>query len=117
MAAGEEMETPDTSPQILVDMSAVWPLSEPKIGGQVMADRLAGHDPSRYRGWKAEQVTKAVKMFGMSARSVWVPELGKSAQGYDREELIEAFNVYVVGLDEEPVDDPSDDFVMVGVAD
>jgi S-DNA-T family DNA segregation ATPase FtsK/SpoIIIE len=122
MAAGEELDPGEdiVSTTILVDMTAVWPLSEYKIAGQALAERLSEFNPGRYLGWTAEQVTKAVKPFGMEAKSVWVSDLGKSLRGYDRDALIEAYNTFVAGLEDEaqgPVEESEDDFETVGVAD
>ncbi|PLW71562.1 cell division protein FtsK, partial [Streptomyces sp. DJ] len=65
-ALGEEPETdPGTSFDLLADVLAVVPAAEAKVWNETLAERLAELRPEVYDGWAAEQLTTALKPFGI----------------------------------------------------
>jgi hypothetical protein len=60
-AAGQTPEPDTNDTTLLHDLLEVIPASEPKVWGEVAAERLATHRPARYAGWSTEQLTTALK--------------------------------------------------------
>ncbi|MDT0307194.1 cell division protein FtsK [Streptomyces sp. DSM 44917] len=91
-AAGEEMET-TAGPgyDLLADILAVMP--EPKAWNETVAGRLASLRPEVYSGWGPEQLTAALKPFGIATGQVWGrTEGGKGAnrRGIERAHITAA---------------------------
>ncbi|WP_185836537.1 cell division protein FtsK [Streptomyces sp. WAC 06783] len=62
---------------LLADILAVAKAEEPKLWNEVVVTRLAELRPGAYGGWKAEQLTAALKPFGVPTGQVW----GKTEDG------------------------------------
>ncbi|MEU6891542.1 cell division protein FtsK [Streptomyces sp. NPDC046557] len=87
-AAGQAPETEKTaSYDLLRDLLAVVPVEEPKVWNEVAVARLAELRPDVYGGWEAEQLTAALKPYGIPTGQVWgKTEDGKGAnrRGFER---------------------------------
>jgi DNA segregation ATPase FtsK/SpoIIIE, S-DNA-T family len=72
----------------------VVPAGEAKVWNQTVVARLAELRPEAYRGWEAEQLTAALKPYGISVGQVWGtdPQTGEGAnrRGIDRRAVAEA---------------------------
>ncbi|MGW7514622.1 cell division protein FtsK [Streptomyces sp. NPDC054796] len=65
-ALGEEPEAEaSASFDLLRDVLAVVPASEPKVWNELLAERLAELRPEVYEGWAAEQLSAALKPLGI----------------------------------------------------
>ncbi|MFD8545787.1 FtsK/SpoIIIE domain-containing protein [Streptomyces sp. NPDC059649] len=70
-ALGEDTETPaGPTYDLLADIAAVVPLSEERVWNERIAARLAELRPEVYGGWKGENVTSALKPYGIKTRDV-----------------------------------------------
>ncbi|MCP9207106.1 cell division protein FtsK [Streptomyces cucumeris] len=77
-ALGEEPETDRTAAfDLLADVLAVVAADEPKVWNETVVARLAELRPGVYDGWEAEQLTAALKPYGVPTGQVW----GKTADG------------------------------------
>lgn len=77
-AAGMDAE-PATGPgyDLLADVLAVLPAEEAKAWNETIVARLAVLRPEVYGGWEADQLTAALKPFGIKTGQVW----GKTEDG------------------------------------
>jgi S-DNA-T family DNA segregation ATPase FtsK/SpoIIIE len=79
---------------LLHDLLAVVPASEPKAWNQTAVARLAELRPEVYGGWKAEQLTVALKPYGVGVGQVWgtdpITGQGANRQGFIRLDIVEA---------------------------
>jgi DNA segregation ATPase FtsK/SpoIIIE, S-DNA-T family len=64
-AAGQVPEAPKEEATLLHDLLAVIPPSEPRVWGEVCAERLALYRPAIYEGWGTEQLTTALKPYNI----------------------------------------------------
>jgi DNA segregation ATPase FtsK/SpoIIIE, S-DNA-T family len=81
------------STSLLEDILAVTPTSEDKVWNQTTVARLAELRPEVYRGWSAEQLTLALKPFGVATRDTWgKTPAGEPAnrKGFARQHVAEA---------------------------
>jgi S-DNA-T family DNA segregation ATPase FtsK/SpoIIIE len=93
-ALGEDPKPEDTAASLLADVLAVIPVSEARVWNQTVVARLAELRPEAYGGWEAEQLTAALKPYGIGTGQVWGtdPETGEGAnrRGIDRQAVAEA---------------------------
>ncbi|WP_028815307.1 cell division protein FtsK [Streptomyces flavidovirens] len=93
-AAGEAPEADAAaSYDLLRDLLAVVAPEEPKVWNEVAVARLAELRPEVYGGWEAEQLTSALKPYGVPTGQVWgKTEDGKGAnrRGFERVKLTTA---------------------------
>jgi DNA segregation ATPase FtsK/SpoIIIE, S-DNA-T family len=93
-ALGEDPEPADAASTLLADVLAVVPASEARVWNQTVVARLAELRPEVYGGWEAEQLTAALKPYGISTGQVWGtdPESGEGAnrRGIDRQAVADA---------------------------
>jgi S-DNA-T family DNA segregation ATPase FtsK/SpoIIIE len=83
-----------TASSLLDDLLSVVKPAEAKLWNQTAVARLAELRPEVYGGWKAEQLTFALKPFGVGVGQVWgtdpVTEQGANRQGFARQDIVEA---------------------------
>jgi S-DNA-T family DNA segregation ATPase FtsK/SpoIIIE len=93
-ALGEDPTTVAASVDLLGDILAVVPADQPKAWNQTVVARLAELRPDHYGGWEAEQLTAALKPYGVSVGQVWGsdPTTGENAnrRGITRAQVAEA---------------------------
>ncbi|MBT2507077.1 cell division protein FtsK [Streptomyces sp. ISL-98] len=93
-ALGEEPAAdPAASYDLLRDVLAVVPAEEPKAWNEAIVARLAELRPDVYAGWEPEQLTSALKPFGVPTMQVWgKTEGGKGAnrRGIKRADALNA---------------------------
>jgi S-DNA-T family DNA segregation ATPase FtsK/SpoIIIE len=93
-ALGEDPEPADPAASLLADVLAVIPAGEAKVWNQMVVARLAELRPEVYGGWEAEQLTAALKPYGITTGQVWAtdPETGEGAnrRGIDRHAVADA---------------------------
>ncbi|WP_079169337.1 cell division protein FtsK [Streptomyces sp. CC77] len=93
-AAGEQPEAAATaSYDLLADLLAVLPADKPKHWNEGVVALLADLRPEVYGGWTGEQLTAALKPFGVRTGQVWgVTEDGKGAnrRGIKRADVLQA---------------------------
>ncbi|OEU99268.1 cell division protein FtsK [Streptomyces qinglanensis] len=65
---------------ILADIVAVMPADEKAVWCERIAARLAAHQPETYTGWTGENVTTALKPWGIKTGQVW----GQTDEGEGR---------------------------------
>ncbi|GAB2915500.1 cell division protein FtsK [Streptomyces mayteni] len=84
-AAGEAAE-PETGPgyDLLADILAVVPAAEPKLWNETVVGRLAVLRPDVYAEWGPEQLTAALKPFGISTGQVWGKVDDRDRKGANR---------------------------------
>ncbi|MGY1436627.1 cell division protein FtsK [Streptomyces reniochalinae] len=90
-ALGEEPQTdPAASFDLLADILAVMPAEESKAWNEVITARLAELRPDAYGTWGAEQLTAALKPYGIRTGQVWGTDDGKGAnrRGIKRADLL-----------------------------
>ncbi|MFI6084596.1 cell division protein FtsK [Streptomyces sp. NPDC051217] len=78
---------------LLADLLAVMPAGKPKVWGESLAALLAGLRPDVYGQWSPEQLTSALKPFGIRTTQVWgVTDDGKGAnrRGIQRADVLRA---------------------------
>ncbi len=94
-ALGEAPEpAADAGARLLRDVLAVVPAGEAKVWNQTVVARLAELRPDAYAGWEAEQLTAALKPYGITVGQVWAadPGTGEGAnrRGIDRRAVADA---------------------------
>jgi DNA segregation ATPase FtsK/SpoIIIE, S-DNA-T family len=93
-ALREDPEPADAAPTLLADVLAVVPASEARVWNQTVVARLAELRPEAYGGWEAEQLTAALKPYGITTGQVWGsdPATGEGAnrRGIDRRAVADA---------------------------
>ncbi len=93
-ALGEAPEPADAAARLLSDILAVVPSSEARVWNQTVVARLAELRPEAYAGWEAEQLTAALKPYGITVGQVWAadPGTGEGAnrRGIDRRAVADA---------------------------
>ena len=93
-ALGEDRDPADAAASLLADVLAVIPASEARVWNQTVVARLAELRPDAYGGWEAEQLTAALKPYGVSTGQVWGtdPQTGEGAnrRGIDRQAVADA---------------------------
>jgi S-DNA-T family DNA segregation ATPase FtsK/SpoIIIE len=79
---------------LLADILAVVPADDARVWNQTVVARLAELRPEVYAGWGAEQLTAALKPYGVTTGQVWGtdPTTGEGAnrRGIDRHAVAEA---------------------------
>jgi S-DNA-T family DNA segregation ATPase FtsK/SpoIIIE len=94
IAAGEIIAvTADRASNILADVLAVIPESETKVWSETIVSRLADIRPDDYAGWGPEQLTVALRPYGVSTMQVWgTTTKGKGAnrRGVERSRIVAA---------------------------
>ncbi|MGK5731469.1 cell division protein FtsK [Streptomyces sp. URMC 124] len=93
-ALGEQPEAGATSSyDLLADVLAVLSADKPKLWNEVIVSRLAELRPDVYGAWAGEQLTSALKPYGVRTDQVWgVTEHGKgsSRRGIKRADVLKA---------------------------
>jgi S-DNA-T family DNA segregation ATPase FtsK/SpoIIIE len=93
-AAGEPPTPPaHRSDTLLADLLAVIPPSEPKVWSETVLERLAALRPDRYGGLTRDQLTAALKPYGITTGQVWgtTPDgRGANRRGIDRQAVADA---------------------------
>ncbi|WP_229348339.1 FtsK/SpoIIIE domain-containing protein [Streptomyces sp. UNOB3_S3] len=92
-ALGEEPETETPSFDLLRDVAYVIPAAEPKAWSETVVARLAELRPDVYVGWAPEQLTSALKPYGIRTTQMWgTTEYGKGAnrRGIKRDDVLRA---------------------------
>ncbi|MEV6671081.1 cell division protein FtsK [Streptomyces sp. NPDC051162] len=92
-ALGEEPEPDSPSFDLLRDIAAVVPAEESKAWNETVVARLAELRPDAYDGWAAEQLTSALKPYGVRTVQLWgTTEDGKGAnrRGIKRADIVKA---------------------------
>jgi S-DNA-T family DNA segregation ATPase FtsK/SpoIIIE len=94
-AAGQAVDTTAVRRDTLLDdIAAVMSDSEPKLWSEVVCERLTGLRPEVYAGLTREQLTAALKPYGVTTGQVWGtdPATGKGAnrRGIDRAHILTA---------------------------
>ncbi|WKK26970.1 cell division protein FtsK [Streptomyces olivoreticuli] len=92
-ALGEEPEADTPSFDLLRDIAAVVSAKESKAWNETVAARLAELRPDVYGGWAAEQLTSALKPYGVRTVQLWgTTEDGKGAnrRGIKRADIVKA---------------------------
>jgi len=84
-AAGETTAAAGPAYDLLDDLAAVWPAGEANVWNSTLVDRLAALRPEAYGAWaaladedKTEQLTGAVKPYGLSSKGVFRRIEGKA---------------------------------------
>ncbi|MET9860601.1 FtsK/SpoIIIE domain-containing protein [Streptomyces smyrnaeus] len=70
LAAGEEPQREGRNETLLADILAVVPPKEAKVWNETVIERLAELRPETYEGWGAEQLTSALKPFGIETTQI-----------------------------------------------
>jgi DNA segregation ATPase FtsK/SpoIIIE, S-DNA-T family len=80
-AAGEVPTESRPNYDLLADVQAVIEANEAKVWNETIVGRLAALRPAVYSGWDAEQLTFALKPYGIAVGQVWGtdPATGKGA--------------------------------------
>jgi DNA segregation ATPase FtsK/SpoIIIE, S-DNA-T family len=90
----QDLQQTDAAASLLVDVLAVVPASEAKVWNQTVVARLAELRPEVYGGWEAEQLTAALKPYGITTGQVWGtdPATGEgfNRRGIDRQAVADA---------------------------
>jgi DNA segregation ATPase FtsK/SpoIIIE, S-DNA-T family len=93
-ALGEDPEPTEAAGSLLADILAVVPTDKAKVWNQTILARLAELRPDRYGSWEPEQLTAALKPFGVTVGQVWGtdPVTGERAnrRGITRAHILEA---------------------------
>ncbi|RDG36481.1 cell division protein FtsK [Streptomyces corynorhini] len=93
-ALGEQPETdPAASYDLLADLRAAIPSDKPKLWNESVVPRLAELRPDVYGGWTPEQLTSALKPYGIRTAQVWgTTEDGRGAnrRGIKRADVLTA---------------------------
>nr|WP_241265529.1 FtsK/SpoIIIE domain-containing protein [Streptomyces boncukensis] len=69
-AAGQTPERASANTTLLADILAVMPAKEAKVWNETLIERLAELRPEIYQGWEGEQLTAALKPFGIETVQV-----------------------------------------------
>jgi len=79
---------------LLADVLAVLPPDQAKVWNETIVARLGELRPDVYAGWEPEQLTAALKPFGITTTQVWGtdPASGKGAnrRGITRQAVADA---------------------------
>ncbi|MEU4968487.1 cell division protein FtsK [Streptomyces smyrnaeus] len=70
LAAGEEPQREGRNETLLADILAVVPPKEAKVWNETVTERLAELRPEAYEDWGAEQLTAALKPFGIETTQI-----------------------------------------------
>ncbi|MFE7131924.1 cell division protein FtsK [Streptomyces sp. NPDC057638] len=92
-ALGEQPADTSSSYDLLTDLLAAVPAEKQKVWNEVVVARLEELRPEVYGGWTSEQLTAAVKPYGIRTGQVWgTTEGGKGAnrRGLKRADLLKA---------------------------
>jgi DNA segregation ATPase FtsK/SpoIIIE, S-DNA-T family len=93
-ALGEDPEPTEAAGSLLADILAVVPTDQVKVWNQTILARLAELRPEVYGGWEPEQLTAALKPFGVTVGQVWGtdPVTGERAnrRGITRAHVLDA---------------------------
>jgi len=94
-AAGHTVDTAAVRRDTLLDDIAVaMPAAEPKLWTETVLDRLVGLRPELYAGMTREQLTAALKPWGVTTGQVWGtdPDTGEGAnrRGFVRQHILDA---------------------------
>jgi DNA segregation ATPase FtsK/SpoIIIE, S-DNA-T family len=93
-AAGEPPTRPaHRSDTLLADILSVIPPSEPKVWSETVLERLAALRPDLYGGLTRDQLTAALKPYGITTGQVWgtTPDgRGANRRGIDRQAVTDA---------------------------
>ncbi len=91
-ALGEEPERVDAGYDLLADIVAVVPASEPKVWSETVVARLAELRPEVYDGWEPEALAAALKPHGIATIQVGRRVDGKvvNRRGINRADIIAA---------------------------
>jgi S-DNA-T family DNA segregation ATPase FtsK/SpoIIIE len=67
-----DLPSKDAGPvfDLLGDLDAIWPAGEDRVWNETLLDRLTGLRPDVYTGWKAEQLTAALKPHGVDTGQI-----------------------------------------------
>jgi DNA segregation ATPase FtsK/SpoIIIE, S-DNA-T family len=100
-AAGDEAPRPEDEDQVLIDVLGVWPAGEDRAWSELLCERLAALDPSRYAGWTPETLAEAVKVRGLSTRQMQFTIDGKrhNRRGLDRAKVAAAVGDRAAGIE------------------
>jgi len=83
-----------TADTLLDDIIAVVPLAEAKVWSETVVGRLAELRPEVYGGWQPEQLSSALKPYGIRVGQVWGtdPKTGEKAnrKGITRSHITDA---------------------------
>ncbi|GAA1092051.1 cell division protein FtsK [Kitasatospora arboriphila] len=92
IAAGETPERAKNQGGILDDLISIWPAGEAKVWSETLVAALAALDEDRYGGWEAEQLSSALKPFGITVVQVGRRVDGKvvNKRGIERRDLQDA---------------------------
>jgi DNA segregation ATPase FtsK/SpoIIIE, S-DNA-T family len=93
-AAGQPPEAPaHRSDTLLADILAVIPPGEAKVWSETVLERLAALRPEVYGGLTRDQLTAALKPYGITTSQVWgtTPDgRGANRRGIDRQAVADA---------------------------
>ena len=94
-AAGQTTTTPAARRDTLLDdILTVVPVGEPKIWAETLTDRLAELRPDAYGDLTRDQLTAALKPYGVTTGQVWGTDAttgkGANRRGVDRQHITEA---------------------------
>ncbi|MFF3868009.1 FtsK/SpoIIIE domain-containing protein [Micromonospora sp. NPDC001898] len=94
-AIGQETVTPAARRDTLLDdILAVVPADEPKVWTEILAERLAEANPDAYADLTRDQLTAALKPYGITTGQVWGTDpttaKGANRRGIDRSHVAEA---------------------------
>ncbi|MCC5031894.1 cell division protein FtsK [Streptomyces sp. WAC 00631] len=92
-ALGEDPEADEGAGfDLLADILAVVPAAEPKVWSETLVERLAELRPEVYQGWAAEQLTAALKPYGIDTVQIGRRVDGKvvNRRGIDRAKVTTA---------------------------
>jgi DNA segregation ATPase FtsK/SpoIIIE, S-DNA-T family len=94
-AAGHTVDTTTVRRDTLLDdVAIVLGAGEPKVWTEIVVDRLAGLRPHTYTGMTREELTAALKTFGVKTKQIWgtdpVSGEGANRRGIDRTDILTA---------------------------
>ncbi|MEV0325101.1 cell division protein FtsK, partial [Micromonospora echinospora] len=94
-AAGQETTTPAARRDTLLDdILSVVPADEPKVWTEILTDRLADLNPDAYGDLTRDQLTAALKPYGITTGQVWGTDpadgKGKNRRGIERSHVADA---------------------------
>ncbi|MFI9269812.1 FtsK/SpoIIIE domain-containing protein [Kitasatospora sp. NPDC052896] len=91
-AAGQAPERENSMSSILDDLISIWPPAEAKVWSETLVAALAALNEERYSGWEAEQLSSALKPYGVGVVQVGRRVDGKvvNRRGFERKDIQEA---------------------------
>jgi DNA segregation ATPase FtsK/SpoIIIE, S-DNA-T family len=100
-AAGETAPQPEDRDRVLIDLLGVWPAGEDRAWSELLCERLAAVDPSRYTGWTPETLSDEVKARGLATRQMQFTQDGKrlNRRGLDRAKVLDALGEKAKGIE------------------